>query len=174
MTAPDRLTEIIEPVIAGLGLDLYDLESGGGLVRVLVDRPGGVDLDALSAATRAVSGALDAADPIAGRYTLEVSSPGLERPLRTPAHFEQALGATVAVRTRPGSEGERRVRGVLRAAGADGIVVELDEPAATGAGPAERRLRYDEIERARTVFEWGPAPRPGSTKQSQQKRAASR
>ncbi len=174
MSAPDRLAEIVEPVVSELGLELFDLETGGGLVRVLVDRPGGVDLDALSAATRAVSAALDVADPIAGRYTLEVSSPGLERPLRTPVHFQRALGAKVAVRTRPGVEGERRVSGLLRGADDDGIVVEIDEAHAIELGSAERRLRYDEIERARTVFEWGPAPRPVSTKQNQQKRAASR
>ncbi len=86
-----------------------------------VDRPGGVDLDALAEANRAVSRALDELDPFPGRYTLEVSSPGLERRLRTPAHFARAVGETVTVRTLPGTAAVRRVRGVLAAADDDGV-----------------------------------------------------
>ncbi len=74
---------------------LYDVEHAGSLLRILVDRPGGVDLDLLAQVTRELSSALDAADPLPGRYTLEVSSPGLERPLRRPEHFDAAIGATI-------------------------------------------------------------------------------
>jgi ribosome maturation factor RimP len=90
-----------------------------------------------------VSRALDDADPIGHRYTLEVTSPGLERSLRTPEQFARAVGEVVRVKTRSDVEGERRVEGVLSAADTDGITV------------AERTLGYHEIERARTVFEWG-------------------
>src|SRR3546814_9850277 len=71
--------EIIAPLVEAAGLDLYDLELAGGVLRVLVDREGGADIDAISKLTRATSRALDEHDPIAGSYTLEVSTPGLER-----------------------------------------------------------------------------------------------
>jgi ribosome maturation factor RimP len=124
---------------------------------VVVDRPGGVDLDSVSEATRQVSSLLDRHDPMPDRrYTLEVSSPGLERPLRTPEQFSRALGEQVMVRTQPDAGLERRVRGVLVAADDEALVV-------TGDGLPEDGLRiaYTDVERARTVFEWGPAPRPG-------------
>jgi ribosome maturation factor RimP len=140
--------ELVEPILARLGLELFDVEQKGAILRVSVDREGGVDLDALSDATRVVSAALDEADPMPGRYTLEVSSPGLERPLRTPAHFRRYIGTTVTVKTNPDVEGERRLTGALESADDDGIVV------------AGRRLHYSDIERARTVFEWAPTPKP--------------
>ena len=92
----------------------------GGTLRVTVDRQGGVDLEAIASATRMISRELDHADPLPGRYTLEVSSPGLERPLRTPEHFQRAVGDTLAVRTQPDVDGDRRVQGVLAAADDDG------------------------------------------------------
>jgi ribosome maturation factor RimP len=101
----------------------------------------------VSEATRVVSAALDRHDPVPGRYTLEVSSPGVERTLRTPDHFERFVGTTVNVKTHPDVEGERRVEGSLEAADDDGIVV------------AGRRIAYADVERARTVFVWGPAER---------------
>jgi len=160
----ERVRAVVEPVVAAADLELYDVELAGGVLRVLVDRAGGVDLAVLGEVTRAVSEALDADDPLPGRYTLEVSSPGLERKLRTPAHFAAALGKKVRVRTVPGTEGERRVEGELAAADDDGVVV------ATPAG--ERRLAYAEVERARTVFEWGPTPPPGGGRQRRTKVAA--
>jgi ribosome maturation factor RimP len=185
VTTSERVRELVEPVVTGAGLDLYDVEHTGGAVRVLVDRSGGVGLDELADLTRRVSRLLDDHDPIPGRYTLEVSSPGLERPLRTPAHFAGAIGASVTVKTLPGTEGDRRVRGTLVAAGTDSFTVRLAEATAGGAGDgtdeddhdgapnAERTLRYDEVERARTVFEWGPAPKPnrGGTRTKKRKAA---
>jgi ribosome maturation factor RimP len=149
----DDLTDALSPVLAELGLDLVDVELTGGVVRVLVDRDGGVDLDALASANKAVSVELDRLDPMPGRYTLEVSSPGVERRLRTPAHFARAVGETVTVRTQPGTMEVRRLQGVLATADDDGVVLE------TGDGPV--RIAYEQIERARTVFEWGPKPAPG-------------
>lgn len=142
--------ELIEPVLAAGGFELVDVQFARGALQVFVDRPGGIDLDAVAAVSTTVSQLLDEADPVPGAYTLEVSSPGLERPLRRPEHFRRFLGTTVAVKTRPQVEGERRLQGPLEAADDEGIVV------------AGRRLRYDEVERARTVFEWGPASGPGS------------
>jgi ribosome maturation factor RimP len=145
----DRVRELVEPSLAGHDLEVVDVEHRAGVLRLTVDRPGGVDLDTISTVSRLVSDALDRTDVVPGRYVLEVSSPGIERPLRTPEHFRRFVGTTVAVRTRPGTEGDRRVEGTLEAADATGIVV------------AGRRLSYDDVERARTVFVWGPAPKPG-------------
>jgi ribosome maturation factor RimP len=144
----ERVQELVEPILTRLGLELFDVEHKGAILRVCVDRPGGVDLDALSDATRAVSAALDADDPLPGRYTLEVSSPGLERPLRTPAQFRRFVGTTINVKTNPDVEGDRRIVGPLD---------DVDDEGVTVAG---RRLAYGDIERARTVFEWGPTPKP--------------
>ncbi len=151
----------LSPVVDALGLELVDVELTGATVRVTVDREGGVDLDALAEANRAVSGALDHLDPLPGRYTLEVSSPGLERRLRRPAHFARALGETVSVRLVPGSGDVRRLQG--RLAEADDEGVRLDGPEVPGGSS---RVAYGEIERARTVFEWGatPAPSPSRAK----------
>jgi ribosome maturation factor RimP len=153
MSVVERVRAVVSPLLADLGLEVYDVEHAGGTLRVTVDREGGVDLDTIALATRVVSRQLDHSDPIPGRYTLEVTSPGLERTLRTPAHFERAVGTVVNVRTLPDVEGERRARGELVAADGDGITVKQDDG-------TERRLQYHEIERARTVFEWGPTPRP--------------
>ncbi|MHB1139027.1 MAG: hypothetical protein ACYC2O_08720 [Microthrixaceae bacterium] len=150
----DRLTDVVVPVLADLGLDLYDLEFSGSQLRVLVDRPGGIDLDSLTAATRAISGVLDDADLIAAAYTLEVSSPGIERTLRTPAHFVGAIGEVVKITTRPGAEGDRRIEGRLSAADEAGITVDVED-----AGP--RAIPYGDLQRAKTVFVDPAAPKPG-------------
>jgi ribosome maturation factor RimP len=161
MSVSDRVRALVEPVVSPLGLEVVDVEHAGATLRVSVDRPGGVDLDTISAASEAVSAVLDGADPVPGRYTLEVSSPGVERPLRTPDHFRRAVGTPVSVRTLPGVEGERRVEGLLSEADDEAVVV------------AGRRLAYGDIERARTVFEWGPSPKPtGPTRRKKKKKAA--
>jgi ribosome maturation factor RimP len=148
------LADALSPLLEARDLDLVDLVLKGGELEVFVDREGGVDLEALSEATRAVSAALDEIDPIPGRYTLTVSSPGLERRLRTPAHFTRAVGETVTLRTHAGTEDVRRVTGTLESADATGCtLVGPDVPEGT------LRVAYDEIERARTVFAWGPQPK---------------
>jgi ribosome maturation factor RimP len=155
----DELQAAVAPVVEGLGLELVDVELRPGLVRVVVDRQGGVDLDSVSKATKELSGVLDSHDPMPGsRYTLEVSSPGLERPLRTPEQFARAVGEKVSVRTLPSAGVDRRISGTLTVADSDGVVL-------TGEGLPEdgSRIAYSEIERARTVFEWGPALRRGVT-----------
>lgn len=149
-TAEERVRALVVPIIADLGLDLYDFEYAGGVVRVTLDKPGGVDLEAIALATRLISREMDHVDPISGRYTLEVSSPGLERNLRTPSHFQRIVGWTVNVRTHASVEGDRRAQGVLSAADDLGITVTFTK----GKELLERRLAYGDIERARTVFEW--------------------
>ncbi|HEX5613628.1 MAG TPA: ribosome maturation factor RimP [Acidimicrobiia bacterium] len=158
MTSDDRqlapVRQVLEPVLAELGLELFDLElSGAGkarTLRVAVDRDGGVDLDTITAATQAVAAPLDACEQLSGPYLLEVSSPGIERPLRRPEHFARAIGATVSIRHRADGVAQR-VRGTLTGADADACTVEVDGEV--------QRIAYDSITQARTVFEWGPAPR---------------
>ncbi len=157
MTVADRVRDLVLPLLADRDLDLYDLEMAGPVLKVVVDKAGGLDLQVLSDATRAVSRALDEADPIPGTYTLEVTSPGLERVLRTPAHFSGAVGESVKIKLVAGAVpdgGERRVSGLLAAADDAGVSVRtgVDDAGA----PVERHLAYADIERARTVFEWGP------------------
>ena len=150
----ERVRALVTPPLEAAGLELFDVElvgSGGNTVlRVTIDRASGVDLDAIGDATRLVNGVLDdEPDVVPGRYLLEVSSPGIERPLRRPEHFKRAVGSTVSVKTRPSAavaEGERRVEGTLEAADDAGITV------------AGRAIPYQDIEKARTRFVW-PEPK---------------
>jgi ribosome maturation factor RimP len=148
------LVDALSPLLEAQGLDLIDVELHGSELTVFADREGGVTLDELGEATRIVSAALDEIDPIPGRYTLSVSSPGLERRLRTPAHFRRAIGELVTARLHGGTADVRRVKGTLEAA---------DEAGCTLSGPelpgGTLRIAYDEIERARTVFEWSAQPK---------------
>ncbi|MEO6628459.1 MAG: ribosome maturation factor RimP [Aquihabitans sp.] len=160
MDTAQRIRELVAPLIDEAGAMIYDLEYAGGVLRVTLDKEGGVDIGTIGKVTRGISHLLDEVDPIHGEYTLEVTSPGLERALRTVEHFVRAVGDTVAIKTCAGVEGERRFKAV---------VVAADEAAITlvpeGAAPHETRLLgYDQIERARTIFEWGPAPKPGGPK----------
>jgi ribosome maturation factor RimP len=150
----DDLAGALSPVLEARGLDLVDVELHGASLTVYVDKDGGVGLDELGDTTREVSAILDEIDPLPGRYTLSVSSPGLERRLRTPAHFARALGETVTVRLDAGTDDVRRVTGTLEAAGEDGFT--LTGPEVPG-GTME--IAYGRVERARTVFQWGPEPK---------------
>ena len=98
----EKVRAIAAPLAAGEGLELVDVELGGAggrtTLRLYIDRNGGVSLDDCTSVSRAVSAALDVEDPIQGAYDLEVSSPGLDRPLRTPEHFENYAGEKVRVK----------------------------------------------------------------------------
>lgn len=166
----ERLRDVVVPLLGPLEVELWDLDYAGGVVRVVVEREGGIDLEAIAEATRTVSRALDEADPIGGHYTLEVSSPGVERTLRTAEHFSRSVGETVRMKATPAFDGPRRITGELVAADADSVVVHVtggdaeaivrsETVATTGEDEPTVRLAYDQIERARTVFTWGPADR---------------
>lgn len=155
MGQAELVRELVEPLLASSDLELVDVEVERGVLRLSLDRPGGIDLEAIAEISPVITAALDDADPISESYHLEISSPGLERPLRTPEHFARFIGSKVTVRTLPGVDGERRVTGVLSDADDTGIQVQAE-------GASEPRpILYTQIERARTVFEWGPAPKPG-------------
>jgi ribosome maturation factor RimP len=161
-TSTDTLTNALSPILQARGLDLVDLELHGAQLTVFVDREGGINLDELGEATREVSAALDDIDPFPGRYTLSVSSPGLERRLRTPVHFARAVGEKITVRVDGGTADVKRVTGTLQSADESGCVLTGPE-----VPEGELRIAYDQIERARTVFEWGPEPRGTKNEKSE-------
>jgi ribosome maturation factor RimP len=144
-------------LLSDLGLDLYDLEMVKGTLNVVVTKPGGVDLEALTKANRQISEWLDVNDPIAGRFTLDVSSPGLERKLRTPTHFISTVGEVVTLRELRGSEPTRRL---------EGTVVAADEKSVTLEDAEHGRVTVPiaSVERARTVFAWGAEAKPSPSR----------
>ena len=164
----DRVRELVEPIASDLDLDVYDVERRGATVRITIDTPagseGGITLDNLSLATRLISREIDHEDPVAGRFTLEVSSPGLERHLRTPAHFQREVGKTASVRFRDPSEDPRRIEGQIVAADDATATLLLEDG-------SERVVRIEAIDKARTVFVWGPKPKPGGKNTNKNKPA---
>jgi ribosome maturation factor RimP len=147
----DEVRDLADAVTRRRSLRLWDVEVAGQpgrqIVRVLVDGEDGIDLDTVAEVSEEISRGLDLRDPIQGRYTLEVSSPGVERNLRTPEHFRLSLGAKVAVKTREQlvPEGHR----------IDGTIVEAsDETVRLAVDETEIDVPYDSIKTARTVFEW--------------------
>lgn len=147
MATSDELIQLLEPVIKRQGYELADLElkvgSRDGVLRIFIDKPGGVGLEDCELISRQVSALLDVEDPVPGRYSLEVSSPGLDRKLTKPVHFQRFVGEEVKVETRFPVLGRRRFRGVLQAADEKSIVVVVDRE------PYE--LQIDGIETARLV-----------------------
>ena len=126
----DELAKLLEPTVERLGYELADLEvrlgGKGGLIRVFIDKPEGIDLDDCETVSRAVSALLDVEDPVPGNYNLEVSSPGLDRKLTKVEHFQRFAGETVKVQMRFPIEGRRRFRGTLVSSDDENIVVEVD------------------------------------------------
>jgi ribosome maturation factor RimP len=163
MAKADTVRTMVEPLAAEVGADVYDVTFTGGKLVVALSRRDGIDLDTLSDISRELGVRLDEDDVIGGSYTLEVTSPGLERPLRTPDHYRGAVGESVTIRTNPDVEGERRVRGTIASASDDAVTVALTDDDDTPTGES-RTVAYTEIERARTTFSWGPAPKPGGPK----------
>ena len=153
----ERLWAVVEPYVAAEGIELDDLEivgkEPGVVVRVTLDADEGVGVDKLAELSRRMSRLFDEEDPVAGSYTLEVSSPGLERKMRRPRHFEKSVGRNVKVKSRVPVNGDHAHRGVLARVDSDGFVLEVDGE--------ERQIAYGDVVSARTVFEWEKASKPG-------------
>ena len=143
----DQLGELLGPVVANLGYELWEIEyaprAGGGLLRLYIDSPDGISLDDCEKVSRAVSAVLDEADPIPNEYTLEVSSPGLDRVLRTQAHFARFAGERVKVEMIAQINGRKRFQGRLAEVGGSEIKLETDGGTVS--------LPIDDIHRARLV-----------------------
>lgn len=149
----DRLIGLTEPLLEQLGYELVDLEYVPGrahaLVRLYIDRPAGVGIEDCEQVSHEVSTLLDVNDPVPSGYTLEVSSPGLDRLLRKPAHFARFVGQRVWVELVAPREGRRRYTGTLVATDAAGVELNVDGVAVA--------LPHVEIGRARLVPEWPQA-----------------
>lgn len=176
------ITDLLAPTVEAMGLELLGIEylpmPGGSLLRLYIDRPGaehgsevegeGVSVDDCEAVSREVSAQLDVEDPISGNYTLEVSSPGLDRPLFTPAHFERFVGESAKIGLKLPQDGRRRLQG--RIAGIDGEIIRID------VDGQEFEVAFGNVEKARLVPDWaalglptGKQDRPGRSRPGKRK-----
>ncbi len=146
----DLIAAMVEPVVTGLGFEFWGLEflaqGRHSLLRIYIDAEQGITVDDCAAVSRQVSAILDVEDPIPGEYTLEVSSPGMERPLFRIEQYEQFVGSTVSIRLRTPFEGRRNFTGVLKAVEEGDIVVQVDDH--------EYLLPLDSIDKANIVAQF--------------------
>jgi len=126
----DELIKLLEPAIENLGYELADLQvkTGGpdGVLRLFIDKAEGIGIEDCELVSRQVSAILDVEDPIQGNYSLEVSSPGLDRTLTKPSHFKRFMGQDVRVKLRFPLSGRRNYRGALKSVDDEKIEVEVD------------------------------------------------
>jgi ribosome maturation factor RimP len=151
------IREIIESYLGDEGLELDDLLVVPGpksqVLRVIVDGPDGVSLNLISDLSRDLGHLMEGTPYDLEKYGLEVTSPGLERTLRTPLHWEKSLGRSVVVKTKAEVDGSRRHTGVLSAINAGTGVVTSDD--------GEHLIPFEEVLSAKTVFVWEKSPKPG-------------
>ena len=148
---PLQLGDMLEPGITSMGYELVGVEfqtggKGGGLLRVYVDSEAGITADDCQKVSYQVSGVLDVEDPIPGHYTLEVSSPGLDRMLFRKQDFDRFAGQLIKLRTVYPIEGQRKFKGRLLGLQGENVIFEQDE--------MEISLPFDQIEQARLVPEY--------------------
>jgi ribosome maturation factor RimP len=150
----DRISEIISPILWTLGLELADVVCVGqgsrSVVRVFIDKPEGVTLDDCERAHKALGPALDVADPFPHAYTLEVSSPGLDRPFKRIQDYRRAIGKRVTLKLREPLAGQWRLVGTLAGVTEDSVTLELNEPSPQRIVTLEQKL----IGEAKRVVTW--------------------
>ena len=146
-----QLWQLLEPVVTGMGYELVEIEYNPslrhGLLRLYIDHEDGIQLDDCTDVSNQVSALLDVEDPISGRYSLEISSPGMDRPLRSIRDFERFDGETVKLKTAMAIEGRRNFKGQLCGVDGDEIKIECDGRQYT--------LPLASIEKARLVPDFG-------------------
>jgi ribosome maturation factor RimP len=146
---PYKLRHILEPVIAAMGYELVGVEfhPGGAnaLLRIYIDKASGIGVDDCQRVSNQVSGVLDVEDPIPGHYTLEVSSPGLDRPLFDAEHFVRFAGHRVRMELNVPLDGRRKIAGLLKGMFDGEVAVEVDG--------VERRVPLERIGKARLIPE---------------------
>ena len=147
----DRISEVVSPILWALGLELVDVVCVGqgarSVVRVYIDKTGGVTVDDCGRAHLGIGQALDVADPFSNAYTLEVSSPGLDRAFKRIQDYRRALGKPVSVKLRQPIDGQWRVVGVLTEVNEQGITVGVNDQ----RSEQTRILEFDAIAEARRV-----------------------
>jgi len=157
----DKVYDLLSSPISTVGVELLDVEWTGATLRLVIDAEGGVTTGRLAEVNRLVSPLLDQHDPVPGRYMLEVSSPGIERPLRRIDHFRRAVGEQVIVKLETWAD-IRRVRGELLSVDDDAVTVAVVETDGVISGETESMsIAHEDIAKARTHFEWGPTPKKG-------------
>jgi ribosome maturation factor RimP len=146
----DKLLDLLAPEVEALGYELVELDApgpgGSGALRVYIDSEDGISLDDCERVSHRLSGVLDVEDPIPGHYVLEVSSPGLDRPLRTEAHFRRQTGRLVKLVLVAGRPSRRRYKGRILGVEAGVLELEVDSDRVS--------LPLAEIESARLVPEY--------------------
>lgn len=146
-TKTEQLIELLEPVVTGMGFDFWGLEyiSQGkhSVLRIFIDAEKGIHVDDCAAVSRQLSSVLDVEDPISSEYSLEVSSPGMDRPLFKLEQYKNFVGHKVQIRLRVPFEGRRNFAGLLKGVEADEVVVEVDN--------AEYLLPIESIDKANIV-----------------------
>ena len=151
MSALDEVKGLAQAVTSRRSLRLWDVEMAGragqSVLRVYVDAEGGVDLDTVAQVSEELSRGLDLRDPIPGRYTLEVSTPGLERTLKSGEHFKLSIGRSVVVKTTsPLAGNSNRIDGEILSADDRQVVLKTEND--------EVKVPYEAIKSARIIFEW--------------------
>lgn len=185
MSIPEAVAELLDPLVATLDVELLDVEWNGNSLRVVVDRTWGPDevidktngitTQQLADVNRLIGPVLDQHDPVPGRYTLEVSSPGVERKLTKPDHYRRAVGEQVVIKMMPQAT-PRRVKGALLSFDDEAGVIEVMGDEIDGidqANPEPKTIEVSLVQKARTSFEWGPAPKPGGPKPGAKKKSGS-
>lgn len=142
-----KLIDLVDPVAESLGCELWGIEyftqGRRSLLRIYIDKPDGIALEDCERVSRQVSSVLDVEDPISGEYTLEVSSPGMDRPLFKLAHYEQSVGERVQVKLRAPFEGRRKFTGLLKGVENEEVILEVDNE--------EYVLPYEAIDKANVI-----------------------
>ena len=147
-----RVWELAAPIVKAEGMEIVDIElhhegtRGGRILRLYLDKEGGPGVDDLSRVSRQLSDLLDSDDVVPGAYTLEVSSPGINRPLRRPEHFARFIGKRIRVRTRDKIEGRRSFLGILQAVVGDQITVKQDN--------TQYQIPFAAIEKSNYEHDW--------------------
>lgn len=151
----ERVIALTEPLLGRLGYELVELEYAAGrshaTLRFFIDKSGGIGLEDCEQVSREISAMLDVEDPIPTAYTLEVSSPGFDRVLRTRAHFERFAGERVHVELKVPREGRRRYTGTLRTVADDGLTLEVERETVS--------VPFDEIGKARLAPQGDAVPK---------------
>ena len=151
----DRLWDRIDPYVAAEGVELDDVEilGGGQIVRVTVDAEESIGVDLIAELSKGIGRLIDQDDPFTHSYTLEVSSPGLERKLTRRNHYKKSVGCEVKIRTFAAVDGEKNHRGSLLSADDNEFTVDIDG--------TEQKFHYEDVSSARTIFVWEKGARPG-------------